>query len=117
MCEELAKTSIFAFYYTNPPSSDFFLLHGVTGCYATICSAKYLEVDDGIKLLFYYCYTLLSTYVVEGSPNVIENSKNPNHPVSPVQDWDLFFNKVAADDSDSNDVVSNSYSLYCSSEN
>lgn len=105
MCQELAETSAFAFYYTNPPSSDFFLLHGVTGCYATICAAELLEIDDAIKLLFYFCYTFLAAYVVEGSPDVISCSKNSNHPVSPVQDWDSIINAVTAKDSEKDDVV------------
>lgn len=105
MCQELAEVSVFAFYYTDPPSSDFFLLHGVTGCYATICAAKLLDLDDGMKLLYYFCYTLLATYIVEGSPDVLSCSKNPEHPFSPVQNWKSITDEVVALNTDKNDVV------------
>jgi len=106
-CEELATVSVFAFYNTKPASSEFFLLHGVTGCFSAIKIAKTLKShEERMKLLFYFTYALVSVFVTEGSPDVIACSKDPNHPVSPKQDWESIVNEIIDVNSEKNDVVS-----------
>mmetsp|Transcript_61795 Transcript_61795/g.93328 ORF Transcript_61795/g.93328 Transcript_61795/m.93328 type:complete len:402 (+) Transcript_61795:57-1262(+) len=104
-CKELAQVATFAFYYTNPPCKEFFLLHGVTACYATICITKLLKnYEDRMEFLFYYVFSFLGVFVVEGSTDVVACSEDPEFPVSPVEDWDAITREVTDVNTNKHDV-------------
>jgi len=98
--EALARLSVQLFGCCSKPSADFFLLHGVTGAFGMITSAKYLELHSyRLQLLAYGFYILSCLYVIVGCPTFQDESPVEDPPMS----WEDMIQQIVVEDSDDNE--------------